>query len=41
VEDIQTAELDVEPLAQGDVHLALTERAAQVCPNFDSQGQHF
>ena len=31
VEDIHTAELDVEPLAQGDAQLALTECAAQVC----------
>ena len=41
VEDIQTAELDVEPLAQGDAQLALTERAAQVCRDFDSRGQQF
>jgi hypothetical protein len=34
VEDIQTAELDIETLAQGDAQLALTERAAQVCRNF-------
>lgn len=33
-EDIQTAELDIETLAQGDAQLALTERAAQVCRNF-------
>lgn len=31
VEDIQTAELDIETLAQGDAQLALTDRAAQVC----------
>ena len=36
VEDIQTAELDVEPLAQGEAQLTLTERAAQVCRDFDS-----
>ena len=41
VEDIQTAELDVEPLAQGDAQLALTERAAQVCRDFDPRGQQF
>ena len=41
VEDIQTAELDVEPLAQGDAQLTLTERAAQVCHDFDSRGQQF
>jgi hypothetical protein len=34
VEDIQTAELDIETLAQEDAQLALTERAAQVCRNF-------
>ena len=37
VEDIQTAELDIETLAQGDAQLALTERAAQVCRNFGSR----
>lgn len=37
-EDIQTAELDVEPLAQGDAQLTLTERAAQVCRDFDFSG---
>ncbi len=41
VEDIQTAELDIEPLAQGDAQLALTERAAQVSRDFDSLGQQF
>ena len=34
VEDIQTAELDIETLSQGDAQLALTERAAQVCRSF-------
>lgn len=38
-EDIETAELDVEPLAQSDAQLALTERAAEVCRNFASLGQ--
>ncbi len=33
VEDIQTAELDIGPVAQGDAQLALTESAAQVCRN--------
>lgn len=41
VEDIQTVELDVEPLAQGDAQLALTERAAQVCCDFDPRGEQF
>jgi hypothetical protein len=41
VEDIQTAELDIEPLAQGDAQLALTERAAQVCHNFGSRCEQF
>jgi len=40
VEDIQTAELDVEPLAQGDAQLALTERAAQQLQRISSQGEH-
>jgi hypothetical protein len=40
VEDIQTAELDIE-LAQGDAQLALTERAAQVCRNFGSRSEQF
>lgn len=29
-EDIENAELDMEPLAQTDIQLALTERAAEV-----------
>ena len=37
VDDIQTAELDVEPLAHGEAQLTLTERAAQVCRDFDSR----
>ena len=41
VDDIQTAELDVEPLALGDAQLTLTERAAQVCRDFNSRGQQF
>jgi hypothetical protein len=41
VEDIQITELDIEPLAQGDAQLALTERAAQVCRNFDSRCEQF
>jgi len=41
VEDIQTAELDIETLAQGDAQLALTERAAQVCRNFGSRCEQF
>ena len=41
VDDIQTAELDVEPLALGDAQLTLTERAAQVCRDFDSRGQQY
>ena len=41
VDDIQTTELDVEPLALGDAQLTLTERAAQVCRDFNSRGQQF
>lgn len=41
VEDIQTAELDIETLPQGDAQLALTERAAQVCRNFGSRCEQF
>jgi hypothetical protein len=37
VEDIETAELDVEPLAHDEAQLTLTERAAQVCRDFDSR----
>ena len=37
VEDIQSAELDIETLAQDDAQLSLTERAAQVCRNFGSR----
>ncbi len=40
-EDIQTAELDIEALGQGDAQLALTERAAQVCRNFGSRCEQF
>jgi hypothetical protein len=41
LEDIQTAELDIETLAQGDAQLVLTERAAQVCRNFGSRYEQF
>ncbi|KAH9998372.1 hypothetical protein BJV77DRAFT_749991 [Russula vinacea] len=40
VEDIQTAELDVEPLAQGEAQLTLTERAAQQLYRISSQQEH-
>jgi len=40
VEDIQTAELDIETLAQGDAQLALTERAAQQLHRISSQEAH-
>ncbi|KAH9997977.1 hypothetical protein BJV77DRAFT_1180385 [Russula vinacea] len=40
VDDIQTAELDVEPLALGDAQLTLTERAAQQLYRISSQQEH-
>jgi len=40
VQDIQTAELDIEPLAQGDAQLALTESAAQQLLRISSRGEH-
>jgi len=39
VEDIETAELDVELLSQGDAQLTLTERAAEVSQSFTSHCQ--
>ncbi|KAH9954880.1 hypothetical protein BJV74DRAFT_790950 [Russula compacta] len=39
-EDIEIAELDVEPLVQGDAQLALTERAAERLKQIFSQEEH-
>ncbi|KAH9963505.1 hypothetical protein BC827DRAFT_1192090 [Russula dissimulans] len=40
VEDIETAELDVELLQQRDAHLSLTERAAEQLHSITSQQEH-
>ncbi|KAI9452169.1 hypothetical protein BJY52DRAFT_1294398 [Lactarius psammicola] len=39
-EDIENAELDLEPLAQTDAQLALTERAAEQLCRISSQEEH-
>lgn len=39
-EDIENAELDLEPLAQTDAQLALTERAAEVCLYYTHSSTH-